>query len=131
GEPTAEGKLRLVEAMLTRRGFNLAEAVPLFARLLSLPLPARYPAPDLSPQRLKQNTQELLIELLRCMERERPLLLLVEDLHWTDHSTLELLGLALERIPDGRTFLLLTCRPEFRSPSADCPHLTPVSLYRL
>src|SRR5262249_47094642 len=130
-EPTPAGQLRLVEQMLVRRGLGLAEAVPLFARLLSLPLPAHYPAPELSPQRLKQNTQELLLDLLRRMEEERPLLLLVEDLHWVDHSTLELLALVLERIPDGRTFLLLTCRPEFRSPWADCPHLTRVSLNRL
>jgi serine/threonine protein kinase/tetratricopeptide (TPR) repeat protein len=130
-EPAAEGKILRVEEMLGRAGFSLPEAVPLFAGLLSLPASARYPGTEMSPQRRKQKTQELLLDLLLGLAEEQPLLLVVEDLHWIDHSSLDLLGTVLERIPEQRMFLLLSCRPEFRSPWGDCHSLTRLALNRL
>jgi TOMM system kinase/cyclase fusion protein len=130
-ESSVDRKLQRLEEMLAGHGFALPEAVALFALLLSLPVPPRYPLPALSPQRRKQRTQELLLDLLRFLTKDGPLLLLVEDLHWIDHTTLELLGQVVETSQGERTLVLMTCRPEFHSPWGDCPYLTRVALNRL
>ena len=73
-----------------------AQAVPLLAALLSLPVPEQYPPLTLSPQRQKQQTQEALVAWLLAETVQQPVLAVWEDLHWADPSTLELLGLLLD-----------------------------------
>ncbi|MCY1022631.1 protein kinase domain-containing protein [Pyxidicoccus sp. MSG2] len=84
-----------------------------------------------TPDRLKQETLESLTALLLRLAEERPVLAEVEDLHWADPSTLELLGVLLERLPRSRTCLLLTARPDFRPPWPRSPSIRRLSLERL
>lgn len=97
-----------------------AQAVPLLAQLLALPLGRGYAAPRSSLQRQKEQTVELLVQLLTGPESGPPRLLVIEDLHWMDPSSLELLVKLVERpVPQGAPGTLLavfSCRPEFIAP---------------
>ena len=130
-EEAPEDKLAKLEAVLTRYGLPLPETVPLFASLLTLPLPERYPPLALSPQRQKDRTLEnLLAWQLREAERQ-PMLLIIEDLHWLDPSTVEFLGLLVDQAATWRLLVLLTTRPGFRPPWAQGAHATQIPLSRL
>jgi len=124
-------KLRALEETLAAYGLALPEAVPLFAALVSLPLPERYPPLTLTPQRQKQKTLEVLLAWLLAEATRQPVLFMVEDLHWIDPSTLEFLTLFLDQGPAARILTLLTCRPEFLPPWGFRAHLTPLTLNRL
>jgi class 3 adenylate cyclase len=89
-DETAEMKLTKLEQALQGYRFALHEAVPLLAALLSLPLPeARYAPLPLSPQRQRQKTLEVLLAWLQMETERQPMLVVWEDLHWADPSTLE------------------------------------------
>jgi class 3 adenylate cyclase/predicted ATPase len=111
GEPPA--RLAALQAHLPRLGLDLEEGVPLLAALLSIPPEAGYQPLRLPPSALKQKTLELLASLLLSCPEGRPVLLVAEDLHWVDPSTLELLELLLPRIAGTRAMLLATARPSF------------------
>src|SRR5262249_35729071 len=102
----------------------------LLAALLSLPLPAHYPALALTPQRQRQKTLETLLTWLAAEAQRQPVLMIVEDLHWIDPSTLELLSLLIDQGASARLCLVLTARPEFRPPWAMVAHLTALTLRR-
>ena len=124
-------QLRRLEATLTASGMALAEAVPLLAALLALPLPDSYLPLTLTPQRQRQHTLETLLAWLRTEAQRQPVLLIVEDLHWVDPSTLELLSLLIDQCAPMRLCLVLTARPEFHPPWAMVAHLTALTLRRL
>src|SRR5262249_26349015 len=90
---TPDEKFGKLEQMLRQYQLPIEESVPLFAPLLSLPLPEhRYPPLNLSPQRQRQKTLKTIVAILLELAERHPVLFIVEDLHWTDPSTLELLG---------------------------------------
>jgi class 3 adenylate cyclase/predicted ATPase len=124
-------KLRTLEGTLTASGLALPEVVPLLAALLSLPLPERYPPLTLTPQRQRQKILDALLAWLLAEAARQPVLLIVEDLHWIDPSTLEFLTLFLDQGPTARILTLLTCRLEFHAPWGFRAHLTPLTLNRL
>jgi class 3 adenylate cyclase/tetratricopeptide (TPR) repeat protein len=124
-------KLHALEAALASSGLALTEAVPLLAALLSLPLPASYPPLALTPQQQRQKTLEILLAWLHTEARRQPVLVIVEDLHWIDPSTLELLSLLIEQSAQARLCLVLTARPEFHSPWTMIAHMTSLTLRRL
>jgi class 3 adenylate cyclase/predicted ATPase len=127
-----QGKVSKLEQLLREAGLPLPETLPLFATLLSVPLPAeRYSDLALSPQRHKQQTQATLVAWLLGKVKTQPLLVVWEDLQWADPSTLELLGLLLDQVPTARMLVLLTCRPEFRLQWGARSHLTQIMLRRL
>jgi class 3 adenylate cyclase/tetratricopeptide (TPR) repeat protein len=128
--PPAE-QLWALEAALTASGAALSEAVPLLAALLSLPLPASYSPLTLTPQRQRQKTLETLLAWLYAAAQHQPVLLIVEDLHWLDPSTLELLSLLIDQCAQKRLCLVLTTRPEFHPPWTMVAHLTALTLRRL
>jgi class 3 adenylate cyclase/predicted ATPase len=130
-EDTLEAKLDKLEHVLLGYGLPLHEMTPLFAALLSLPVPAHYPPLHLSPERHKQQTQAALIAWLLAEAERRPVLVVWEELHWADPSTLEFLGLFLEQAPAARMLTLLTYRPEFHPPWAPRPHYTQLTVSRL
>ena len=119
-----------LEALLARSGLALPEVVPLVAALLSLPLPAYYPVLTMTPQRQRQKTLDTLVTWLYAEARRQPVLVIVEDLHWIDPSTLELLSLLIEQGANARLCLVLTARPEFHPPWAMVAHLTALTLRR-
>jgi class 3 adenylate cyclase/predicted ATPase len=123
-------RLRALEATLVPSGLELSEAVPLLAALLSLPLPVSYPLLTITPQRQRQQTLETLLAWLDAEARRLPVLFVVEDLHWVDPSTLELLSLLIDRGAQMRLCLVLTARPEFHPPWAMVAHLTTLTLRR-
>jgi serine/threonine protein kinase/predicted ATPase len=112
-------------------GLANPRTVPLFAALLSVPLDGRYDPPGVGPQRQKELLLEALLEWLRACAAARPLLLIVEDLHWIDPSTLELLGLLVGQVERERILTVLTARPEFEVPWRGGPNLTELALNRL
>jgi predicted ATPase len=124
-------RLGLLERGLARTGMDLAETVPLFAGLLSLRLPERYPPLAISPQLQRQKTLAALCAWLLALGEKQPLVLVLEDLHWTDPSTLEWLGLLVEQCPTAGVLLLLTFRPEFEPPWPGQARLLHIALDRL
>jgi predicted ATPase len=93
--------------------------------LLSIPLPDdRYPPLALTPQRQKQKTQEAVLAVLLALVTRQPVLFIVEDLHWVDPSTLELLSFIIGQVPTARILTLFVFRPEFRPPWAPRSQLT-------
>ena len=119
-EETADERLRKLEELLEQSGLALEEWVPLWAALLSLPLPAHYPPLTLTPQYQRQKMLEALLTWLLTAAERHPVCVLVEDLHWADPSTVEWLTLLIDQVPTARLLLLLVCRAELpcRGPPA-------------
>jgi class 3 adenylate cyclase/tetratricopeptide (TPR) repeat protein len=116
---------------LTAVGLKPAEAVPLIAPLLNLPLPPEYPPSTLSPEQQRRRLLATLVEWVLGSARVQPLVIVIEDLHWVDPSTLELIALLVEQGATARLLLLYTARPEFRAPWAMRAHHTQITLNRL
>ena len=112
-------------------GFVLEAVVPLFAALCSLTLPERYPPLNLAPQRQKQQMLEAVLAWLLKEAERQPVCLVMEDLHWVDPSTLELLTLLIDQVPLARLLVVLTCRPDFTPPWAVRSHITHIAVGRL
>lgn len=127
-DESAEARCGKLESAARDAGLPLAEAVPLLAALLSVPLGAGYRPPGLGAERQRRRTHEILLALLCTPASARPLLLVVEDLHWADPSTLELLGRLIEQEDPAPVLTVLTHRPEFRPPwsprSSRCTGIT-------
>lgn len=109
-EDTPEQKLMKLESYLSQYQFDLPETVPLFAHLLSIPLNERYPELNLSPQAQKEKLLEALLEIIQSMARQQPVLVIVEDLHWIDPSSLELLNRLIEKGNQDQILRLCTAR---------------------
>jgi len=112
-------------------GLPLGETVPLFASLLSLPLPADAAPVQVSPAQQKQQTLQALLTILLRIAAQQPVLFVMEDLHWVDPSTLEFLSLLVDQGPTARILTLFTFRPDFSPPWTGRSHLTQVTLSRL
>src|SRR5207244_2648051 len=123
-------KLRKLEGFVVQYGLPLAEAVPLFTALLSLPLGTTYAPLTVSPEQQKQKTLYAFLTIFLRIAAQQPLLFVMEDLHWVDPSTLELLSLLVDQGPTARILVLLTCRPDFSPPWTGRSHLTQVPLSR-
>jgi TOMM system kinase/cyclase fusion protein len=130
-EESPPQKLSKLEGFLVQYGLPLAEAVPLFASLLSLPLTADYAPLTVSPAQQKQKTMQAFLTILLRRAAQQPMLFVMEDLHWVDPSTLELLSLLVDQGPTARILALLTFRPDFSPPWTGRAHLTQVTLNRL
>jgi class 3 adenylate cyclase/predicted ATPase len=130
-DDTPQVKLHKLEAALAAAGFVLDEAVPLFAALCALPLPQRYPPLNLAPQRQKQQMRAVVLAWLLQEAERQPVCLVLEDLHWVDPSTLELLILLIDQVPLARLLVVLTCRSGFTPPWTVRSHVTHIALGRL
>jgi class 3 adenylate cyclase/predicted ATPase len=129
---TPDAKLAKLEHALSHYRLPLEESVQLFAPLLSVPLPEHhYPPLYLSPQRQRQKTLETIVAILLELAERHPVLCILEDLHWTDPSTLELLNLVLDQTPTTSLFVLLTCRPSFQPSWHHRSYLTEITVNRL
>jgi predicted ATPase len=114
-EDTAQAKLDKLDAVL-EQSFTPPQDAALLAELLSLPSDGRYPTLQLTPQQRRQQRLEALSAQPEALSRTRPVLMIFEDLHWIDPTSLEVLGRAVDRIRPFRMLLTLTCRPEFVAP---------------
>jgi TOMM system kinase/cyclase fusion protein len=129
-EASPADKVARLEAEITRHGLAPAETMPLFSSLLSLPLGGAWPPLDVSPPKQKELTLNAILALLFALAEEQPVLLMVEDLHWADPTTLELLGQLVREAPSARMCVLLTARPEF-SPTFPTTAVLQLHLNRL
>jgi TOMM system kinase/cyclase fusion protein len=130
-EESPQQKLSKLEGFLVQYGLPLAEALPLLAALLSLPLPAAYAPLMVSPEHQKQQTLHALLTILLRIAAQQPVLFVMEDLHWVDPSTLELLSLLVDQGPTAPILALFTFRPDFSPPWTGRAHLTQITVNRL
>jgi predicted ATPase len=130
-EESPQQKLSKLEGFLVQYGLPLAETVPLFATLLSLPLTADYAPLAMAPEQQKQKTLQALLTIMLRIAIQQPVLFVMEDLHWVDPTTLEFLSLLVDQGPTARILALFTCRPDFSPPWAGRAHLTQMTLNRL
>jgi len=129
-DDTPKGRLDKLDALLVQTSTSIEEAA-LFAEMLSIPNDGRYPALELAPQQRKERTQKALVSQMEVLTRQGPVLMIFEDAHWTDPTSLELLGRVVDRIPTLRVLLIVTFRPEFDPPWIGLPHVTTVMINRL
>ena len=129
-EPPEEQLARL-EAVLARARDRPDEVVPLLAALLGVPSGERYPALTMTPEVQKRRTLLALLDQLAGLAAQQPVSALYEDAHWIDPSTLELLDLVIERIPQLPVLALITFRPEFQPPWTGHAHVTTLTMSRL
>ncbi len=108
-----EVRLEKLERSLEQRGLAAAKWMPILAPFLGLDVPQEYAALRLSPEGMKQKTQEALVDLILSVADTGPVLCVVEDAHWLDPSTVEFLEHLICRIPNQRILLVISARPEF------------------
>jgi class 3 adenylate cyclase len=129
-EDTAGQRLEKLEAVLRLLELS-GEEIALIAALLAVPTGGRYPALDLSPLRHKERTFAALLRTLLAQARRAPLLMLFEDAHWADPSSLEMLDVLVERLAGLPVLLVVSYRPDFAPPWAGRPGTSLLALSRL
>jgi predicted ATPase len=123
-------KVDKLEALFARVSISKQDA-PLFAELLSVPNDGRYPTFDLAPQQWRQRTLDALTAQMEALSRRNPLLIIFEDAHWSDPTSLEGCSRAVDRLKTLRILLLVTFRPEFQAPWVGRPYVTSLTINRL
>ncbi len=126
----AGARLDKLDTILARTATSAKDAA-LIAELLLLPNDGRHPALALDAQQRRQRTLQVLQTQLDVLARQQPVLMIFEDIHWIDPTSLELLSLVVERIRSHGVLLIVTLRPEFDPPWEGQPHVTAVTLNRL
>jgi len=129
-DDTAQTKLDKLDALLALTSTSRQDAA-LFTEMLSLPNDGRYPALELAPEQRRQKTLEALGLQLETLARSSPVLMILEDAHWADPTSLEAFGRTVDRIATLRVLLIVTFRPEFEAPWVGQPHVTALALNRL
>ncbi|WNM60761.1 adenylate/guanylate cyclase domain-containing protein [Candidatus Nitrospira neomarina] len=132
-EDSAEDKLRKLEGVLNALNHypSKAEGVALLASLLAVPLDNKYVPLTFTPETQRQKTLELLRDLLLETSPGRPVLFIVEDLHWVDPTTLDWLTMVVDQAPKTSVLVMLTSRPGFEPPWSDQANVGKISLKRL
>ncbi len=128
-DDTPRARLDKLDAVLAQTSTSKQDTA-LFAELLSLPNDGRA-ALDLTPPQRRQKTMEALGSQMETLARQNPVLMIFEDAHWSDPTSLELFGRAVDRIATLPVLLLVTFRPEFAAPWIGRPHVTALTLNRL
>jgi class 3 adenylate cyclase/predicted ATPase len=126
-EDTSQAKLDKLDGLLKQTSTSARDAA-LFAEMLSLPNDGRYPAVELTPQQRRQRTLEALALQMEALARSSPVLMVFEDAQWSDPTSLELFGRAVDRVRTLSVLLVVTFRPEFEPGWIRQSHMTPLSL---
>ncbi|MGI9491872.1 MAG: adenylate/guanylate cyclase domain-containing protein, partial [Geminicoccaceae bacterium] len=127
----AEEKLNKLEHYLEQSSMAVTEAAPIFSTLLSLPGDQRYGPQELPPQQLRNRIIDFLIDQILRQSQHEPVLLVIEDVHWSDPSMGEFIGEIMSRIVDHQAYMLITFRPDFTPPWPDHTHVNKLTLNRL
>ena len=125
-----QGRLGKLDALLAQ-SFTTRQNAALFAEMLSLPNDGRYPTVDLTAQQRRQRTLEALTAQVEALSRTNTVLMIFEDVHWIDPTSLEALGRAVERLKTLAVLLIVTYRPEFEPPWIGQPQVSALTLNRL
>jgi class 3 adenylate cyclase/predicted ATPase len=123
-------KLNKLDALLARTSASQEDA-GLITELLSLPNDGRYPALDLRPEQRRQRTLEVLIAQIDARTRQNPVLIIFEDAHWSDPTSLEVFGQVVDHIRNLRVLLIVTFRTDFAPPWSGRAHVTALTISRL
>ncbi len=126
-----DAKLDKLEKVLGLATDRMGEVAPLIASILSIPTGTRYPALNLSPAQHRRQTLSALLEQIEGLARHKPVLVLFEDAHWADATSLEVLDLVIERLRRLPILFLITYRPEFEAPWKGLPDVATIALGRL
>jgi class 3 adenylate cyclase len=129
-DDTPQAKLNKLDAVLAQTSTRIEDAA-LFAEMLSLPNDGRYPAFELTAEQRRRRTLEALTSRLARLARQKSVLMIIEDAHWVDPTSLEVFGRAVAQIVTLPVLLLITFRPEFEPPWIGQPHVTAVTINRL
>jgi predicted ATPase len=129
-DDTAQAKLDKLDALLAQ-SFTPRQHTALLAEMMSLPNDGRYPALELTAQQRRQKTLEALTAQLEALSRSNPVLMIFEDVHWIDPTSLEVLGQTVDRLRTLRVLLTIAFRPEFEPPWVGRPYVTALTLNRL
>jgi class 3 adenylate cyclase/predicted ATPase len=131
GGEAANGRLDKVEKMIQSTGLSNSDIAPYLASLLAIPTGQRYPALDLAPSELRERTIEAMIAMTMGTAKQIPLLMIVEDAHWIDPTSLELTSRMVDHMNDLPILMVTTFRPEFSPPWIGRDNVTVVPLNRL
>ena len=126
-----EQRLDKLEALLAIAAPRVQDTAPLFAALLSIPVGDRYPGLAPNPAQQRRRTFTALLDQFESLARQKPILLLFEDAHWADATSLDLLDLAVERMRQLPVLALFTWRPEIEPPWIGLPNVGALTLGRL
>jgi predicted ATPase/class 3 adenylate cyclase len=129
-DDTAQTKLDKLDKMLAQTSTSKQDAA-LFVEMLSLPHDGRYLALELDPQQRRQKTLQALTAQVEALARQNPVLMIFEDAHWTDPTSLEVLGRILDRVHSIPVLLIVTFRPEFEPAWIGRPYVTALTINRL
>jgi class 3 adenylate cyclase/tetratricopeptide (TPR) repeat protein len=129
-DDTPEVQLQKMEAALMDATPHGEESASLFAALLSLPID-RYAPLQLSPRKQKEKTLEALVGRVETLSRKYPVLMVVEDVHWIDPTSQELLEILVQKLHELPVLLVITYRLEYEPAWADQPGVTTLTLVRL
>jgi class 3 adenylate cyclase/predicted ATPase len=124
-------RLDKLEALVRRQTEQVSSIVPLLAVLLSIPTKDRYAPPELTPEQLKSRTFSALLALLQASTEQQPVILVFEDVHWADPTSLELLDRIRHSAQNWRILVILLHRPDLTLPWAEQPHVTSLAINRL
>ena len=127
---SAQAKLDKLDVVLAQTSTSIENAA-LFAEMLSLPNDGRYPVLALDPQQRRQRTLEALTAQVEALSREKPVLMILEDAHWADPTSMEAFSRAVDRTRTFGVLLIVTYRPEFEPPWTGRPNVTVLTLNRL
>jgi tetratricopeptide (TPR) repeat protein len=130
-DDTPKAKLDKLEAMIGQATTAVIATAALLAPLLSIPTGERYPPLGITPERQKERTLAALTDQVIGLADSKPVLMIVEDMHWSDPTTLESIDLTIARVETSRVLLVVTFRPEFQPAWLGRSHVTSVSLNRL
>jgi class 3 adenylate cyclase len=129
-DDNTQAKLDKLDALLAR-GFTQRQDAALLADMLSLPNDGRYPTLELVPQQRRQKTLQALTAQMHALSQSHPVLMIFEDVHWIDPTSLEVVGQTVERLKALPVLLIVTYRPEFDPPWIGRPYVTALNLNRL
>jgi predicted ATPase len=129
-DDTAQAKLEKLDAVLAHTSTRIEQAA-LFAEMLSLKNDGRYPALDLTPEQRRQRTLEALVSQTEALTQQNPVLMIFEDAHWADPTSLEVFGRVVDRVRSLRVLLIVTFRPDFDPPWVGRAYVTFLAINRL
>ena len=123
-------KLDKLKSLLAQGTSDTEAALSLFGPLLSIQSDGRSATPEMTPEQQKAATLQVLVEQMAGLSRRRPVLMIFEDAHWTDPTSLNLLELIVERVQTLPIMVVITFRPEFNAPWTMHSHVTALTLNR-
>jgi class 3 adenylate cyclase/predicted ATPase len=130
-EDSPARRLEKLETTLAIATSEVGRVAPLFATLLSIPFVGRYAPLDFTPAQQRRQIFAALLGQLEGLARQDPVLVLFEDIHWADATSLELIDLVVDRIKNLPVLVIVTCRSEFRPSWIGLPNVSTLLLGRL